>query len=96
MMSAFDFSAYVRRFSSASGEDDLYSILDDLTRELGFKQFALGHNIDLARPPADAIRLTSYDPDWVERVAEQGYLLDDPIHAASMKSLTNGDALWPS
>jgi LuxR family quorum-sensing system transcriptional regulator CciR len=92
MMSAFDFGAYVRRFSSVAGENELFAILDDLTRELGFTQFALGHNIDLSRPPADAIRLTSYNPEWVERVAEQNYLPDDPIHAASMRRVAG--FLW--
>lgn len=92
MVSHFDFDAYVRRLSSIAGEDDLFAVLDDFTRELGFSQFALGHNIDLTRPPADAIRLTSYNPDWVERVAEQGYLPDDPIHAASMRRVAG--FLW--
>lgn len=92
MVCHFDFDAYVRRFSWAASEDDLFAVLDDLTRELGFNQFALGHNIDLMRPPADAIRMTSYNPEWVERVAEHGYLSDDPIHAASMRRVAG--FLW--
>jgi LuxR family quorum-sensing system transcriptional regulator CciR len=81
----FDFDRHVRALSSAATDDDLHDHLETLTRELGFSRFALGHNIDLCRPPTDAIRVTNYPEGWVERVAEQGYLQDDPIHKASMR-----------
>lgn len=85
MVSTFDFDTHVRRFSSARDEDDLHERLEALTAELGFNSFALGHHVDLCRPPRDAIRVTNYPPSWIERVTEQGYLRDDPIHVASMR-----------
>ncbi|QJU59268.1 LuxR family transcriptional regulator [Sphingomonas sp. AP4-R1] len=72
-------------FRDAVTEHALYEALLAATSELGFSQFAMGHHVDLSRPAADAIRLTSYDADWIEHVVERGYFVDDPIHLASTR-----------
>ncbi len=65
------------------------SVLDDIMREvtdvLGFDQFALGHHVDLVRPPSNAIRLTSYHPSWINESLEQRFFVDDPVHAVSAR-----------
>lgn len=67
-------------------EEELRLILADMTRRLGFEQFALNHHVDLVGPPTDAIMLMNYDPAWIDRSLSQGYHLDDPVHAASARS----------
>jgi LuxR family quorum-sensing system transcriptional regulator CciR len=70
-------------FRTATSEHALHEALLAATSELGFSQFAMGHHVDLSRPAHDAIRLTSYDSDWVDHIVERGYFVDDPIHLAS-------------
>lgn len=64
---------------------DLEGILVELTRELGFQQFAMGHHVDLTRPPGNAVRLTNYHPDWIEQSLERRFFADDPVHAVSAR-----------
>ncbi|MDB5724236.1 MAG: hypothetical protein JWQ16_990 [Novosphingobium sp.] len=71
---------------TVANEDELRLILADMTRRLGFEQFALNHHVDLIGPPTDAIMLMNYDPAWIDRALSQGYHLDDPVHAASARS----------
>jgi LuxR family quorum-sensing system transcriptional regulator CciR len=65
--------------------DALYEIICEVTQILGFDQFALGHHVDLARPPGDAIRLTNYNPDWIEETLGRRFFADDPVHAVSVR-----------
>lgn len=80
-----DFDKFIDRMRDA--ED--VSVLDDIMREitwlLGFDQFALGHHVDLVRPPSNAIRLTNYDPSWINETLEQRFFVDDPVHAVSAR-----------
>lgn len=92
MTSMFDFDHFLEGFSNAASEDDLQDIMEELTHELGFSQFAMGHHVDLTRPPKDSLRLTSYRPAWISRVMENGYIACDPILAASRRSSTG--FLW--
>ena len=82
----FELQDFVRQCNVATSEEQLFDLLDLATRRLGFEQFAMGHHVDLTGPPADAMRLTTYDPAWVETALGKRYFVDDPIHAASMKT----------
>ncbi|MDO6415457.1 LuxR family transcriptional regulator [Sphingomonas sp. BIUV-7] len=82
----------VAAFRAATTEHALHEALLTATAELGFSQFAMGHHVDLARPADDAIRLTSYNTDWIYHVMERGYFADDPMHLASSK--TGGAFPW--
>lgn len=64
---------------------DLEGIMIELTHELGFDQFAMGHHVDLTKPAGGTVRLTNYDPDWIEQSLEQRFFADDPVHAASAR-----------
>lgn len=77
---------FIRECNLAETEEQLFAALDEATRRLGFDQFAMGHHVDLTGPPDDAIRLTTYHPDWVEASIGRGYFLDDPVHAASSRT----------
>ena len=76
----------VRLCNQARTEEQLFALLDESTKRLGFEQFALTHHVDLTGPPEDAIALWSYDAGWEATVMEQRYFLDDPIFAATQKS----------
>lgn len=79
-----DFRELLMQFRLAANEDQLFAALDKGTWMLGFEQFALGHHVDLGRPPEQAIRLTSYHPDWVDEAVGRSYFIDDPVHMASV------------
>lgn len=81
-----DLQEFVRRCNLATNEEQLFGLLDDATRRLGFEQFAMGHHVDLTGPPEDAVRLTTYNPDWIEISLTRRFFVDDPIHAASAKT----------
>jgi len=79
---------FIDTMKKVTSEQELSDVLQDFTQWLGFDWFAMGHHVDLARPPRQAIRVTNYDPRWIEHVVEQRYFADDPIHAASMRAVT--------
>jgi LuxR family quorum-sensing system transcriptional regulator CciR len=92
MPNHFDFAQTIADLLGAKSEGDLHSTLEKATFDLGFSQFALGHHVDLAIAPSDAIRLTNYSIGWVERSFGEGYFADDPVHRASMR--TAAGFLW--
>lgn len=77
---------FVRECNLATSEEQLFGLLDEATRRLGFEQFALTHHVNLAGLPDDAIAIGSYSANWVETLIEQRYFNDDPILAASSKT----------
>lgn len=85
MTRQFSMSDMIAGFSEVADESALYEQLLRTTRDLGFSQFAMGHHVDLVGPPAGAIRLTNYDPFWVERSLAERFFVDDPIHHASTR-----------
>jgi LuxR family transcriptional regulator, quorum-sensing system regulator CciR len=74
-------------FRGADTEGKLHEALTRATALLGFNQFALGHHVDLTCPPQGAIRLDTYDRNWVSHGLERGYFAEDPIHLASTKTV---------
>ena len=77
---------FVQQCNLATSEEELYGLLDEATRRLGFEQFAMTHHVDLAGRPDDSIAMATYDPNWIETLIGNKYYLDDPIHAASSKT----------
>lgn len=95
-----DLIYFERRFESVTDEDQLYDILLEMTHNLGFRHFAMGHHVDLVHPPDNAVRLTNYQQDWTEFATEKGFFADDPIHVASTKTAVGffwhdvGSLIW--
>lgn len=92
MVGRFDFQYFISGFERATDENLLGAILDEATYALGFRQFAMGHHVDLTGPPEDAIRVTNYNPRWIEQTLGERYFLDDPVHLASVRTATG--FLW--
>lgn len=84
--------SFVQDCFEVSDMGALRLLLDRVTRALGFEQYALVNHVDLLGPPASAMVLMSYEEDWIHRALTRRYHLDDPIHAASTRTLTS--FLW--
>lgn len=85
MFNTFDLNRLIDEMREAKDIAHLEAILIELTNRLGFEQFALGHHVDLTRPPEGAVVLTNYAKDWVDQALEKRFFFDDPVHAASAK-----------
>ncbi|MFX7731799.1 autoinducer binding domain-containing protein, partial [Acinetobacter baumannii] len=77
MLTHFHLNTLLKTFKAARNEDELKEALAHATRMLGFAQFAMGHHVDLAHPPLGALRLSTYNDDWVSHVMERGYFAED-------------------
>jgi len=86
MSNDIDFDHFVDAIRNAKNLPELEGILTEWTQMLGFDRFAMGHHIDLARPPDDALRLTNYHPDWIEQSVGGQLFLIDPIHQVSARA----------
>jgi len=86
MVKADGLQDFVRRCNLATDEQELFALLDEETRLLGFEQFAMTHHVDLSSAPEDSITITSYHPAWVEKLIERRYFADDPILSASSRT----------
>jgi LuxR family quorum-sensing system transcriptional regulator CciR len=74
--------AFVRDVRKLSSEDELSGALEEITRDLGFRHFALTHHVDVRRSSA-AIRIHNYPNGWAEWFDEQSLGASDPVHRAS-------------
>lgn len=79
---------FVNSCGEVQDEFALKELLAEVTPSLGFDQFALVSHVDLVGPPRDAMVITSYHEGWIERSLLRNYYADDPVHAASTKTVT--------
>lgn len=82
----------IRAFLSCSDFSSLTEILARAATTLGFERFAMGHHVDLMTPPENVVRVTNYDPAWIDRALEGKFYRDDPVHFASTR--TAAGFLW--
>jgi LuxR family quorum-sensing system transcriptional regulator CciR len=81
-----DFDKFIDAMRQARDMADLEAVMTEVTRVLGFERFAMGHHVDLVRPPDGAIRLTNYDPEWIEQSLGDELFIVDPIHQMSARA----------
>jgi len=81
-----DFERFLEAMHDAKTTSDLEAIMAEWTSMIGFSRFAMGHHVDLARPPDNAIRLTNYHPDWIEQSVERSVLIVDPVQEVSARA----------
>ena len=89
--------AEVNRFIELSRKtrslDGLNTIMESITREMGFDFYALVQHIDIRRSNSkDTIWLENYPKSWAEAFVAHGLYASDPIHVASQN--TNVGFLW--
>jgi len=73
-------------------DGDLHGLLDDVSRELGFRYFALLHHASLRRRTANLARIDNYPSEWEAEIVASGFAADDPVHIASGR--TNIGFAW--
>jgi LuxR family quorum-sensing system transcriptional regulator CciR len=74
--------AFVRNVRELQSEEALAGALAEVSRDLGFRYFALTHHVDVRRSSA-AIRIHNYPEGWVEWFDAQSLGANDPVHRAS-------------
>jgi len=61
--------------------------LDDVSRELGFRYFALVHHVSFRRKAPRLIESSNYPPVWSEMFVRRRYFVDDPVLRASQRTV---------
>lgn len=61
-------------------------MLEDVSRELGFRYFALLHHASLRRRGASLVRVDNYPQAWEEELLANDFIADDPVHLASVRT----------
>lgn len=84
---------FIDEVSVLKTEKQLADLLDELTRDLGFRYFALTHHVD-PRKTSAAIRIHNYPPGWEQWFDDQGLGKTDPVHRAS--HMTSVGFVWSS
>jgi LuxR family transcriptional regulator, quorum-sensing system regulator CciR len=74
--------AFVRDVRGLETQEALAGALAEVSRDLGFRYFALTHHVDVRRSSA-AIRIHNYPDGWAEWFDEQALGATDPVHRAS-------------
>ena len=75
--------AFVEDVSGVGTEEELADCLEAISRDMGFRYFALTHHVDIREAPRPAIRLHNYPTEWVAWFDEQKLGPSDPVHRAS-------------
>jgi len=73
---------FVRDVRGLECEEELAEALAEISKDLGFRYFALTHHVDIRRSTA-GIRIHNYPAGWAEWFDEQQLGAVDPVHRAS-------------
>ena len=75
-----------------ANDAELGILLAEVTHELGFAYFALLHHGSLSTDRPSLIRIDTYPPEWAEELVAQGWIGQDPVHHACLR--TNIGFAW--
>ena len=78
--------------SRCASSEDLRLLLEDVTKELGFRYFALLHHRCVGTRSNQFIRLDNYPDAWEEELLAKHDVAADPVHLASLR--TNAGFRW--
>lgn len=83
-------SRLVDRFEEAAGScrtvNELGTLLEEVTVELGFRYFALLHHASLRAESKALVRIDNYPAAWAEEFVTQDLAAHDPVHRASART----------
>jgi len=74
--------AFVEDVNAVGTQAELKSVLEDITKELGFTHFAVAHHVDLRNSSEPAIRIHNYPDEWERYYDRQHIGRTDPVHRA--------------
>lgn len=87
-----DVQAFVDQSAKAETLQDVKSLLDQISLDMGFNHFALIHHVDHRVARGASVRIENYPRGWVSTFLEQELYSWDPIHLASHR--TNVAFAW--
>ena len=73
---------FVEQVRIARNTEDLRRLLEDISKEIGFRYFALVDHVDLRCQAPHSVRLENYPEAWATHFVEKGLYAEDPIHRA--------------
>lgn len=86
-----DVQAFVREANRVTEVSSLKGLLDGAAETLGFDYYSLIHHVSGGLAGRGSIRIVDYPESWQELIRARGYYRDDPVLAASEKSVTAFD-----
>ncbi len=81
-MSFSKVQAFVKDAKTAKSYEMLAASMSDVSKDVGFDNFALIYAPRVNASPADFVQLTTYPEEWVNVVKSRAYWMDDPIFVA--------------
>lgn len=84
--------SFERAVELCNSDEDLRSLLSDVTRELGFRHFALLHHASLSRGGDRLLFIHNYPDGWELEVLGKSLGTHDPVHLACQR--TNAGFSW--
>ncbi len=82
-----DVQDFVRGANRVKSTAELHDLLGSATTMLGFDYYALVHHASRFAAGPDPIRILDYPELWTDVITARGYFTDDPVFAASEKSV---------
>jgi LuxR family transcriptional regulator, quorum-sensing system regulator CciR len=76
----------VKHLRNVANDADLLSVIEDISRALGFDHFALIHHADLSRLSPALVHIDNYPSVWREHFVAQNIYLDDPVLHACVRT----------
>lgn len=89
-----DVHCFVDSSQKITSPEELYGLMQDVSREMGFDHFALIHHVDLPSARLDGplvtrelIALSDYPSAWVDQYLGEHMVRDDPVLLASRQTI---------
>jgi DNA-binding CsgD family transcriptional regulator len=70
---------YLRAVRTTCTTEELFTLMDGVSREMGFRHFALIDHVDLRQGRPDRVDLKHYPPAITDRLIGQGFYRRDPV-----------------
>jgi len=77
---------FERQAQDCVDDNELRTLLEDASHELGFEHFAIVHSVSFRREDASFISLDNYPEAWAEEFVGGLLYLDDPVLQASQRT----------
>jgi len=78
---------FAEKAFEAADMPELTAQLEAVSRELGFRYFALVHHVSFRRRSPRLIESSNYPPVWSEMFVGRRYFVDDPVLHASQRTI---------
>lgn len=76
----------LREITSAPEAEGLTAVLENVSKQMGFRYFALTHHVEMARDGAKVGRIHNYPSQWAAYHDKNALGISDPVHRASHTS----------